>query len=258
MATESFSRHFRRRRHSQASLRDPRPRRGSRSAGGRRGISIKIVSARSFAKREISITVDMTTESQEPYPVSTSGASSATLVSFTFALVTRITDSTTITLPITMKRSTRSCRTSQPRNTATTGFTYAYVDTFDVGTCSSSQMYAVYPIHEPHTTRYVTAPTPRAVHATREKSPTASANAKFATPAAVTCHAVLLNTSTPDCQRFASTDPSAQENDPPSKLSEAENSRRPRAEVECNSGQNSTKSPTIPRPSPALPRHEIR
>jgi hypothetical protein len=61
------------------------------------------------------------------YIASTTGNSSATIFSFsfTFALVTKITDSTTTPLPITIKRSTRSCRISQPRNTATTGFTYA-------------------------------------------------------------------------------------------------------------------------------------
>ena len=82
-------------------------------------------------------------------------ASTTTTISFsvTFALVTSITDSTTTTLPTKMNRSTRSCRTNHPRNTATTGFTYAYVDTFDVGTCFNNQMYAVYPIHDPHTTR---------------------------------------------------------------------------------------------------------
>src|SRR5580698_8918837 len=53
--------------------------------------------------------------------------------------------------------------------------------------------------------------TPRTVHATREKSPTANANRKFAAPAAVTCHPVELNTSMPDCQRLESTDPRAQE-----------------------------------------------
>jgi len=57
------------------------------------------------------------------YIASTAGSSSATVFSFTLALVTRITETTTITLPITMKRSTRSCSTNHPRNTATTGFT---------------------------------------------------------------------------------------------------------------------------------------
>src|SRR5580692_2091265 len=116
-------------------------------------------------------------------------------------------------------------------------------------------MYAVYPTHDPHTTRYSIAPTPRAVQATCEKSPATNANNRFAAPAAVTCHPVALNTSIPDCQRFDSTDPNAQENDPPSSESEAQNSRRPIADLECNSGQNSTSSPTIPIPNPSLPRH---
>ena len=61
----------------------------------------------------------------------------------------------------------------------------------------------------------------------------------------------------PDCQRFDSTDPNAHENDPPSNESEAQNSRRPSAEVECSSGQNNTPNPTIPSASPAFPRDEM-
>src|ERR1700735_274481 len=118
-------------------------------------------------------------------------------------------------------------------------------------------MYAVYPIHDPQTMRYDTALTPRAVHARREKSPTANANRKFAAPAAVTCHPVELNTSMPDCQRLESTDPRAQENDPPISAREDKNSRRPSDEVECNSGQNKTNSPTIPSARPAFPRPEM-
>ena len=51
--------------------------------------------------------------------------SSVTAISLTFALVTRITESTTTALPDTMNPFTRSCRTNHPRKTATTGFTYA-------------------------------------------------------------------------------------------------------------------------------------
>src|SRR5580700_5919867 len=119
-------------------------------------------------------------------------------------------------------------------------------------------MYAVYPIHDPHTTRYATAPNPRGVHTTREKSPAASANKKFPAPAAVTCHPVALKTSIPDCHRFDSTDPSAHENDPPISASDAQNSRRPKTDSECNSGKNNTNNPTIPKANPALPRHEMR
>src|ERR1700727_3581599 len=119
-------------------------------------------------------------------------------------------------------------------------------------------MYAVYPTQEPHTTRYITAPIPRGVHATREKSPTHSANKKLPTPAAVTCQPVALKTSMPDCQRFDNTDPNAHENDPPSNAVQENNSRRPIAEFACSSGQNSTSSPANPSAKPALPRHEIR
>src|SRR5258708_19959165 len=81
------------------------------------------------------------------YIASTAGNSSATVFSFTFALVTRITDSTTITLPIKINRSTRSCRINHPRKTATTGLTYPYVDTFDAGPSPSNQIYAQSPLH---------------------------------------------------------------------------------------------------------------
>src|SRR5580704_9580017 len=93
---------------------------------------------------------------------------------------------------------------------------------------------------------------------TREKSPATTANKRFPAPAAVTCHPVALNTSIPDCHRFDSTDPNAHKNDPPKSESEAQNSRLPSVEVECNSGQNSTSSPIIPRASPALPRQVMR
>jgi len=39
---------------------------------------------------------------------------------------------------------------------------------------------------------------------------------------------------------------------------EAQNSRRPSTELECNSGQNNTNNPAIPSASPAFPRHEMR
>jgi hypothetical protein len=64
----------------------------------------------------------VTTIPQSP-AVSTAGNSSLAVFSFTLALVTRITDSTTTALPAKMKPSTRSCRISQPRKTAITGFT---------------------------------------------------------------------------------------------------------------------------------------
>ena len=43
-------------------------------------------------------------------------------------------------------------------------------------------MYAVYPIHDPHTIRYTVAPIPRGVHTTREESPAPTAHNKFAKP----------------------------------------------------------------------------
>ena len=48
---------------------------------------------------------------------------------------------------------TGSDRMSQPRKTATTGFTNAYVDTREIGARSSSQTYAVNATTEPNVTR---------------------------------------------------------------------------------------------------------
>ena len=57
------------------------------------------------------------------YVASTAGNSSAASRPRTFALVTSTTAATIITVPPTMYRFTLSCSTSQPRNTAITGFT---------------------------------------------------------------------------------------------------------------------------------------
>src|SRR6185369_6159718 len=54
-------------------------------------------------------------------------------------LVTRATAATIITIPAPIYQSRRSPAINHPRKTATTGFTYAYVATLGVGTCSSSQ-----------------------------------------------------------------------------------------------------------------------
>src|SRR5580658_4401829 len=118
-------------------------------------------------------------------------------------------------------------------------------------------MYAVYPIHDPQTTKYKVAPIPRGVQTAREKSPAAMANKRFARPAAIICQAVAENGSTSaDFQRLASTEPNAQLNDPPSRLIDAHNCTRPKEVVVVRSGHNNTSSPTTPRPSPALPRTE--
>src|SRR5215471_4406215 len=98
-------------------------------------------------------------------------------------------------------------------------------------------MYAVYPTHDPHTTRYNIAETLRDAHTTREKSPAATANSRLPRPAAIICHAVAENGSTSaDFQRFVSTEPRAQLNDPPSKLIEAHNCTRPNEFVAERSG----------------------
>src|ERR1700747_696236 len=96
----------------------------------------------------------------------------------------------------------------------------------------------------------------RVVQRTRERSPAIRANAKFPTPAAVTCQPVELNTSMPDCQRLERTEPHAQENDPAIRLIEAQNSRWPML-PDRNCGQTRTTKPRIPSNKPALPRPEM-
>src|SRR6266567_1636582 len=96
----------------------------------------------------------------------------------------------------------------------------------------------------------------RAVQRTCERSPASNAKIKFPTPAAVTCQPVELNTSMPDCQRFESTEPSAQENDPPIRLIDAQSSRWPMV-PDRNCGQTRTNNPTMPSSRPALPRPEM-
>ena len=55
--------------------------------------------------------------------ISTTGVSSPAVFAVTCARVTSATEATTIALPARMYASTRSCRISQPRKTATTGLT---------------------------------------------------------------------------------------------------------------------------------------
>jgi len=43
---------------------------------------------------------------------------------------------------------------NQPNNTATKGFTYAYVDAWLGGTTRINQLYYVYPTQEPKTIKY--------------------------------------------------------------------------------------------------------
>ena len=63
------------------------------------------------------------TQSLNPYVASTAGSSSTAARPRTLAVVTSTTAATMITVPPTMYRFTLSCSTSQPRNTAITGFT---------------------------------------------------------------------------------------------------------------------------------------
>src|SRR3954451_18627919 len=99
---------------------------------------------------------------------------------------------------------------------------------------------------------------PRGVHCTCDRSSKEMAYAKLAMPAKVTCHAVPLKGSTSgDCQRFESTEPSAQLNDPPSRLSDHQNSVAPMVRMLINLGHNKTAMPAIPSASPPNPRMEM-
>src|SRR5690348_8052186 len=99
---------------------------------------------------------------------------------------------------------------------------------------------------------------PRAVHLTCVTSSNRKAKMKLPMPAKVTCQAIPLNGSTSaDCQRFESTDPSAQLNDPPSRLRDHQSSRDPTDSVEVILGHSSTTIPAIPKASPANARPVI-
>src|SRR5438270_11844085 len=99
-------------------------------------------------------------------------------------------------------------------------------------------MYAVYPIHEPHTTRYRTAATPLVVQTAWWISSNSNAKIRFARPAKVICQAVPLKGSTSGvCHRLESTDPSAQLKDPPSKLRDQPSSFQRKVVPDINSGQ---------------------
>src|SRR5712692_7490314 len=95
------------RRHTEAAVFDPGTGGGYRQRTGRGGGGINHCGA---------------TFIQSP-AASTAGSSSATVRVRTLALVTSTTEATTTAVPSTMKWSMRSCRTSHPRKTATTGFT---------------------------------------------------------------------------------------------------------------------------------------
>src|SRR5207237_10073868 len=112
-------------------------------------------------------------------------------------------------------------------------------------------MYAVYPISEPPTTRYATAPMPRAVQVTRERSRFSSAKIELPTPAKKTCHAVSANVGRPDCHFFESTDPKAQLSEPPISATDHQSCRCPMAPVARSCGQSRTSVPVKPSASPA-------
>src|SRR5207247_7143974 len=83
------------------------------------------------------------------YAVSMACICSVEVLVFTSALVTSATDATTIALPARIYGVMGSCRISHPRKTATTGFTYASVETLQVGNWPRSQMSAVNAIQQP-------------------------------------------------------------------------------------------------------------
>src|SRR2546425_12612014 len=67
----------------------------------------------------------------QSHAVSMACTCSVEVLVLTSALVTSATDATTIALPARIYGVMGSCRISHPRKTATTGFTYAYVETFE-------------------------------------------------------------------------------------------------------------------------------
>ena len=73
-------------------------------------------------------------------------------------LVINATEPTMIAAATNIRGVTGSPATSQPSNTATTGFTYAYVAARAGGTFRSNQLYAVKATIEPKTIKYASAP----------------------------------------------------------------------------------------------------
>src|SRR4051794_6012419 len=123
------------------------------------------------------------------------------------------TDNTISSAPARIVSVTFSPRISQPRNTAITGFTYAYVDTFEIGACWSSQTYAVNAISEPTTTREAKASSESDEKPPRSAdlaSPRASPAITEVTPPASIWIAVEWNGSEGSGSRGERNEPSAQ------------------------------------------------
>src|SRR3954470_1276826 len=146
---------------------------------------------------------------------------------------------------------------SQPRNTATIGFTYAYVATFAVGTWFSNHTYAVNPISDPATTRYAMALSPRIVQTTVCWSPRASEMPKLTKPAQSISHPVAENGSTVRSQRRDKIEPSAQLSEANIRIPAPNSTPCPPAPA-CSFGHNSTSRPTIPVSNPSTPRRSSR
>src|SRR4051795_7440010 len=84
-------------------------------------------------------------------------------------LTTSATDATISVAPIMIVAVMLSSSRIHPRKIATTGFTYAYVETFEIGAFLSSHVYALYATSEPA----VTSHTKPAIDAS-EKLPTST------------------------------------------------------------------------------------
>ena len=89
-----------------------------------------------------------------------SGSGSAGTCALRSDTTTTATAATTIAPPARIGTVMASDRISQPRKTATTGLTKAYVATSEMGAAPSTQTYAVKATTEPNVTRY-----PHASHA---------------------------------------------------------------------------------------------
>src|SRR6185369_10864933 len=106
--------------------------------------------------------------------------------------------------------------------------------------------------------RYTTASKLRVFQCDRDIGSKIRAKIRFDSPAKITCHAVPLKASTSfECQRLESTEPSAQLNDPPSSANDHFSSRCPMLLVADRSGQSRTAMPITPTKSPTRPRLEI-
>ena len=99
------------------------------------------------------------------------------------------------TLAIRVRRFSVSPANNHPSNTATTGFTKAYVPTFAALECFNSHIYAVNPTSEPKTIKYPSDKTDCVVtnfRSSRDHSPVTVPAMNSSTPPEVDCIPVII------------------------------------------------------------------